>query len=87
MAAAGTHPCTTLTKSNKLTANNLELFGESRWTLTSNTVVSAGGQWTAAQRRVAPGDMPAAPGFRPNALISQISLLPANSGCGRPPLR
>lgn len=64
MAAAGTHPCTTLTKSNKLTANNLELFGESRWTLTSNTVVSAGGQWTAAQRRVAPGDMPAAPFYQ-----------------------
>lgn len=63
-AAAGTHPCTTLTKSNKQTANNFELFGESRWTVAENTVVSVGGQWTDAQRRVAPGDKPAAPFYQ-----------------------
>ncbi|MES2907617.1 MAG: TonB-dependent receptor [Pseudomonadota bacterium] len=63
-APAGTHPCTTLTRSNKLTANNLELFGESRWTLVPGTVVSAGGQWTDAQRRVSPGDQPAAPFYQ-----------------------
>lgn len=63
-APAGTHPCTTLTKSNKQTANNLELFGESRWTVAPHTVVSAGGQWTDAQRRVAAGDKPAAPFYQ-----------------------
>jgi len=63
-APAGTHPCTTLTKSNKQTANNLEAFGESRWTLAANTVVSVGGQWTDAQRRVTPGDKPAAPFYQ-----------------------
>ena len=63
-AAPAGHPCTTLTKSNKLTANNLELFGESRWTLLPSTVVSLGGQWTDAQRRVAPGDMPLAPFYQ-----------------------
>lgn len=60
-APATTHPCTTKTKSNKQTANNVELYGESRWTLTPDTTVSAGGQWTDAQRKVTPGDVPAAP--------------------------
>ena len=60
-AAATTHPCTTKTKSNKLTANNTELYGESRWSLTPRTTISVGGQWTDAQRKVAPGDVPSAP--------------------------
>ncbi|MES3041704.1 MAG: TonB-dependent receptor [Pseudomonadota bacterium] len=63
-AVAGTHPCTTLTKANKQTANNLDVFGESRWTVAVDTVVSVGGQWTDAQRRVAPGDKPAAPFYQ-----------------------
>lgn len=61
MAPAGTHPCATRTKSNKLTANNLELYGESRWALTPATTVSVGGQWTDAQRKVTPGDVPSPP--------------------------
>lgn len=58
LAPNGTHPCSNKTKSNKLTANNLELYGESRWVVTPKTTVSVGGQWTDAQRKVAPGDMP-----------------------------
>lgn len=57
-APAGTHPCTTMTKSNKLTANNVEVYGESRWAVTAKTTVSVGGQWTDAQRKVAPGEVP-----------------------------
>lgn len=60
-APATTHPCTTKTKSNKLTANNLELYGESRWAFTPATTVSLGGQWTDAQRKVASGDVPLGP--------------------------
>lgn len=61
MAAPGTHPCATRIKSSKLTANNLELYGESRWALTPATTVSLGGQWTDAQRKVTPGEVPLAP--------------------------
>lgn len=60
-ASAGTHPCSTLSKSNKLTANNLEAYAESRWTLTAKTIVTVGGQWTDAQRKVTAGDVPSAP--------------------------
>lgn len=53
-AAAGTHPCTTRTRQNKLTADNLELYGESQWQVTPAATLSAGAQWTTALRRVAP---------------------------------
>lgn len=60
-ASPGTHPCTTKTKSHKLTANNVELYGESRWVVTPKTTVSVGGQWTDAQRKVSPGEVPSGP--------------------------
>ncbi len=53
-AAAGTHPCTKLVKQNKLSADNIEVYGESQWHVTPTTTVSAGAQWTAAMRRVTP---------------------------------
>lgn len=62
-APAGTHPCATLTKSNKLTANNLEAYAQTRWSLTPKTDLTLGGQWTDAQRKVAPGDVPAPPRY------------------------
>lgn len=62
-APAGTHPCTTLTKSNKLTANNLEAYAQTRWSITPKTDLTLGGQWTDAQRKVAPGDVPAPPRY------------------------
>ena len=60
-APVGTHPCNTLTKSNKLTANNLEAYAESRWTVTPKTIVTVGGQWTDAQRKLSPDEIASAP--------------------------
>lgn len=53
-AAPAGHPCTTLTKQNKQTADNVEIYGESQWHVTPAATLSAGAQWTAAMRRVTP---------------------------------
>jgi len=46
------HACVATTKLNKTTAENLTVYGESRWHFHPNTTVSVGGQWTDASRRV-----------------------------------
>ncbi len=51
-AAPGTNPCTQQTKDNKTTAENQLVFGEGRLSLTPQTVLTVGGQFTDASRRV-----------------------------------
>ncbi|MDP1539538.1 MAG: TonB-dependent receptor [Moraxellaceae bacterium] len=46
------HACAATTKLNKTTAENLTVYGESRWHVQPSTTVSIGGQWTDANRRV-----------------------------------
>ncbi len=51
-AAPTGHPCTTQSRANRQTADNVTVYGETRWHVVPSTVVSVGGQWTDANRRV-----------------------------------